>query len=209
MSLKKFSSGVLPCFKKAMPKTQIGMVIIMSEKIDYLCEIHKLLRKPERKKSAKKALPENITGVPDDFLRFISDFGSGRLNNFIWFMSPYDKKWSKKTEDLRTEFLEQKKEFDSDIICGMSYIPSCNEGYPFEFYPEKNGLLPWGYSSNGSTFYLLNENGISSVIVYGGSYVFSEYRMSVPEFIYKLVTGRIKLSGVPDDIFSGEAKFGK
>ena len=79
--------------------------------------------------------------------------------------------------------------------------------YPFEFYPKKDGILPWAYGDNGTNFFWRTyKKKPWSIIVYDEMSAFFEYEMSTTEFLYKLITGEIGNSGLPENLFSDKFK---
>lgn len=127
----------------------------------------------------------NIKGVnyPDDALAFFKKDVAG-INDYIWFLSPYDDCFESEVADYSTVYSDLKTAFDEDAVEG--FVPEENEGYPFSFCPDESGLVPWAQCDCGTVFYFRNDNGTTKIVVYGDSYEFYEYTMSVTEFLYNV-----------------------
>ncbi len=86
--------------------------------------------------------------------------------------------------------------YDHYSICGERYS---GEGYPFRFYPEADGLFPFGRSYSGYEFYWkTSQNKDWSIVVYPDTSCFLEYDVSITEFIYKVLTGSIACDGLSE-----------
>nr|WP_317356409.1 SMI1/KNR4 family protein [uncultured Tyzzerella sp.] len=138
--------------------------------------------------------------LPNDYKDFIETYGTGSINNFIWFLTPF-------SEDDNINYLKRMN------IMLQSYNVSKNN-FPEEFihntYPEKNGLLPWGYTENGDEmFWLINDNIEDWLIIAyeSRSSKFYSYEMSFVEFIYKLITKKLVCDIFPQDFFEEEIKY--
>lgn len=156
-------------------------------------------------KSDYKCKVANINGFdyPCDALEFFKKYSEG-INDYIWFLHPYMENWEDIAIEYRNTYDVLKTACENDKIAG-GYELQDNEGFPFEFYPEKNGLVPWAQCDNGTVMYLKNDNSSVKVIVYGDSYEFYEYNLSMTEFLYKLINREIDCSRyLPSDLFEDD-----
>ena len=73
------------------------------------------------------------------------------------------------------------------------------EGFPFEYYPSKNGLIPWGWIEGGDfLFYWLPEEDKWSIVVYDDAATYKKFDMTISEFIYNLMKGEVEFSDLED-----------
>ena len=144
-----------------------------------------------------------INGVkfPADAALFFKDSING-WNDYIWFITPYDKKWNEIIQEQRESYLFLKNDFDQDSIV-LGDAPKDGEGYPFDFFPDENGLIPWAVCDNGTAFFWKPDNCRITIVIYGDSYEYYEYSMTTTKFLYKLLNNEIKeiYKFLPRDIF--------
>lgn len=139
---------------------------------------------------------------PNDVLKFFEKYSLG-INDYIWFVSPFSNNFGVEVNEYREIYEELKDDFDNDIVPGFE--PKENEGYPFDFYPKKNGLVPWAHCDNGTMLYFKYNDNSSEVVVYGDGYEFFKYPLSVTEFLYKLINKEIDCRlYLPSELFDGE-----
>lgn len=146
----------------------------------------------------------NGINIPKDAATFFEKYNEG-INEYIWFISPFDDNWNQMVQEQKETYETLKQSFEQDAL-SFGYVPNEYEGYPFEFFPDINGLIPWAYCDNGTVFYWKPENNTMKIVVYGDSYRYYEYALSTTEFIYKLVSKSLhEMSDfLPDDLFEDE-----
>ena len=150
----------------------------------------------------------NQIRFPKDVIRFFKRINGG-FNNYIWFVSPFDKKWKEIIQELQASYMYVKTEFYGDV----NFLKECtlnpNEGYPFDFYDGHSGILPWALCDNGTVFYWRIIDDKWTILVYGDSWEFYEYDMTTTEFLYKLIHGDLEnmYFYLPEDIFEGGVKY--
>ena len=146
----------------------------------------------------------NGVKIPKDAAAFFEKYNEG-INEYIWFISPYDDNWNEMIQEQRETYENLKNSFEQDVL-SFGYVPKEFEGYPFEFFPNKNGLIPWAYCDNGTVFYWKPENNKMKIVVYGDSYEYFEFALSTTEFIYQLVSKSLSEMNnfLPDDLFDDE-----
>ena len=88
---------------------------------------------------------EKKTGIyfPTDYKKLINKYGTGGLNNFVWFLTPFD-------TDENVNFMKRSKQMLDAYKISRKQFP---DYFQFHVYPEPNGLLPWGYTDNGDELY--------------------------------------------------------
>ena len=172
--------------------------------INYENELNKLFSgEPHEYVTADKFNIVLSEGFPESDLDFFKNCKCDGINDYIWFVSPFEPSWNDMVDEIKASYLFVKEGFEHDIIMQNHYIPECNEGYPFEFYPGEKCILPWAQCDNGTVFYWRIENGKWSILVYGESDTFYEYDMTIYEILYKLVNGEIDDMSqyLPDNLF--------
>lgn len=140
---------------------------------------------------------ENITeacgNVPCDYLEFIQTLNVSGFNSYLWFYSPLDEEWESIVEELSEVYTTLKNEELND---GGGFQ------YPYDLYPKEGGLLPWAQADNGTVFFWSTSlEKPWTIVVYDEMSDYYEYEMSTAEFIFKLISGEITDSGLPDDLF--------
>lgn len=135
---------------------------------------------------------ENIMGteLPSDYKEFISVYGTGAIDNFIWVHDP----------------LEDVEEYFNTINMKLWAYSETKRDYPeyycHDVFPEKGGLLPVAVTDNGDEIYWITHGkpDFWSIVVYESrSEEHFEYNGSLIDFLYDLVTMKIKCSVFPED----------
>jgi hypothetical protein len=84
--------------------------------------------------------------LPGSYKSFISRYGSGCIDNFLWILNPFSK-----YENLNLEKqIEVARAVLSDLI-------EDGENIPYSIYPERSGLLPVGRTDNGDIIYWVTD----------------------------------------------------
>ncbi|CDH25492.1 SMI1/KNR4 family protein [Xenorhabdus bovienii] len=87
----------------------------------------------------KWPLIDDFHPFPKDYIEFITQYGAGRIADFITIFNPF-------SEDDDLNFFRQKEWIIEDF---NSLVESDPDYYPFILYPNNNGLLPIGVTDNG------------------------------------------------------------
>lgn len=100
--------------------------------------------------------------------------------------------------------LDLYSEYDRVAQICLAYRISKNK-FPDYFihstYPDANGILPCAITENGDEIYWLTSDNDWSLIVYESrSPDYYEYKMSLSEFIYKIICKEIICPAFPDDL---------
>lgn len=132
------------------------------------------------------------SSLPTDYKDFVLIYGVGLIDDFIWVFSPF-------VENENLNFMSKKDDILESYKLLKSQFPN---DYRHNIYPDCNGLLPWGITENGDELFWL-VNGIPEhwkVVVYGSrSEEYIEYNCTLTEFLYKLLTRKIKCRLFPDE----------
>lgn len=88
---------------------------------------------------------EMNTGIvfPKDHKELIGTYGTGGIGNFIWFLTPFE-------EDDDIDHFKKMNVMLEAYRISKNHFP---DHFIHDIYPEKNGLLPWGYTDNGDGSY--------------------------------------------------------
>ncbi|HDF2341710.1 TPA: SMI1/KNR4 family protein [Morganella morganii] len=76
---------------------------------------------------------------PKDYIEFITQYGMGRIDNFLTLFNPF-------VDNDDWNFFKQKEWIISDL---SELNESDPDHYSFILYPDNNGLLPIGITDNG------------------------------------------------------------
>jgi hypothetical protein len=129
----------------------------------------------ERGEGKEWSLIDNRYTFPQDYIEFITQYGSGHIANFITLFNPF-------SENKYLNFFQQKeailKDFDSLIQDDPDY-------YTFHLYPKNNGLLPIGETDNGDTLFWVVSSNNSNL----WTMAIIPSRASEVEFIAENLTG--------------------
>lgn len=137
---------------------------------------------------------ESGSVVPCDYLEFIQALNVSGFNSYLWFCSPLDDGWNGFVEDQNEVYSTLQNEELNDGGDGFQY--------PYELYPKEGGLLPWAQADNGTVFFWQTFSDKPWIIVvYDEMVDYFEYEMTTAEFIYRLISGDIDNSGLPNDLF--------
>jgi hypothetical protein len=130
--------------------------------------------------------------LPSDYKLFVSSYGSGVIDNFLWILNPFIKNENlnllKKINIIINAYKESKKKFPKEFL--------------HEVYPKKGGLFPWAITDNGDEIYWKMDGNPDkwSIIIYATrSFNFIEFKMSMIEFLCNLLTNKIKCNIFPED----------
>lgn len=136
--------------------------------------------------------------LPEEYYLIIETYGAGSFGNDLTLFNPYISNPYLNLFQQISEWGESynimKEEFGSETRnCKYpSYQSEMSEGFPFDFYPENNGLILWGWIEGGGySFYWLQNKSNWSIVVYDDSDGYKIFQMGIAEFIYKLLLGQI------------------
>ncbi len=138
---------------------------------------------------------EKKTGIyfPTDYKKLINKYGTGGLNNFVWFLTPFD-------TDENVNFMKRSKQMLDAYKISRKQFP---DYFQFHVYPEPNGLLPWGYTDNGDELYWKTNcfpDSWEIVLYESASPIYYHYKFSLSELLYKTITNQIYCSILSDSL---------
>ena len=137
--------------------------------------------------------------LPKDYCELIKIYGAGTFGGFLNILVPYIDTF----EYSLLKFMEIDKK---NYIACKSVVNSfqLNQNDPrlldgwkignfYNYFPEKNGILPWGKYPEGNeyTFYWKTSGDSWNVVVYDDLYGYKEFDMPMTEFLYNLFIGNI------------------
>lgn len=137
---------------------------------------------------------------PKDYKDLIGTYGTGGIGNFIWFLTPFE-------EDDNINFLKKMNAMLEAYRISKSHFPNY---FIHNIYPEKDGLLPWGYTDNGDELYWKTNDFPEkwSIVIYESvSPEYHEYKMQLTEFLYKIITRGLICDVFPEDLFEGKEDY--
>lgn len=147
----------------------------MEYNIDHILQI-----KQEKYKKNPWEAVENKLGIifPEDYKIFIDSYGEGRINEFLWILSPFSE-----NENLNS--------IEKFRIMKEAYNGLKNEfpdRFTLDFYNGKEGIFPWGITDNGDELFWNFGDNTVEIIVYESRYAQNiSYKMGMEEFLYKLL----------------------
>ncbi|GAB7532015.1 hypothetical protein PS3A_44300 [Pseudomonas sp. 3A(2025)] len=127
--------------------------------------------------------------LPADYKEFISVYGGGVIDDFLWVLSPFANNRNlsfEKSKYFQESYLEVKKELPAD--------------YPRPKYPSQGSFIPWAVTDNGETLVWIVEGKPESwgVAVHSSDQGCEEvYNIGCVEFILKILRREISSSILP------------
>lgn len=173
----------------------------------------------ERIKALERKLKVNL---PEDYYNLIKAYGAGYFGGYFIIYNPFieegpvsltfalnenkyyyecaKESWNMelpgvniKCSDALMELFESKRNADGSV--DYSGDKFNNIGYPFSFFPEKGGLFPCAEYNGEYTIYWKTGGEKWTIVVYNDDY-YSEFDMTLTEFLYKLIIGEISMNSL-------------
>ncbi|MDC9605799.1 MULTISPECIES: SMI1/KNR4 family protein [Xenorhabdus] len=149
----------------------------------------------------KWPLIDDIHSFPKDYIDFITQYGTGRIADFITIFNPF-------SEDEDLNFFSQKEWVIEDF---NSLVESDPDYYPFILYPDINGLLPIGVTDNGDYIFWVassDNSDLWNVALIAARAPEVEYRQeNFTDFLEGILSRKIKCISLPDDFPPNNIKF--
>jgi hypothetical protein len=125
------------------------------------------------------------TSLPDDYKQFIDIFGTVFIGDFIYVLDPFTENHNFNLKERGGMILEAFRDIGSFFG---------GEKYPYPLYPDKGGLLPWGFSINGDHLFWFTQGEPQEWMIAvdesrGAS--FETYNESMSNFLVKLLKKEI------------------
>ena len=125
------------------------------------------------------------TQLPEDYKSFIDQYGSGEFAGFYVVYNPFS---ADPNGNLVDGFHRLSKQYAQDHEVDP-------DRYPFAFFPDKPGLIPWGHDTNGNYYFWLAEGDPETWVVVSDETRgdgFARYKMSFGKFLEGVLTKKIK-----------------
>lgn len=139
-------------------------------------------------------------GLPEDYKDFISCYGTGAVDQFLWVLNPFSNNKYLNLLDAGSAQLEVLRQLRDDF----------GENIPYPLGSDSNGLYPWAITDNGDVLYWLC-NGVPSdwliVVNEARAPCWREFKCSMSEFLARLITRELIVDIFPDDFPSESPKF--
>jgi len=140
------------------------------------------------------------TSLPQEYKQFVSTYGPGGIDGFIWFYGPFE-------NHSNINFREQ-------VNSGLAVYKEMKQKFPdlyqFDLFPKVGGLLPFGITDNGDTLYWLTngEPDNWSIVVHDvRSPEYEIYDIKFTSFLILLLNKDIECKIFPDDFPDNTPKF--
>ncbi|MFF8531680.1 SMI1/KNR4 family protein [Streptomyces sp. NPDC015532] len=133
-------------------------------------------------------------GLPDDYKWFVSAYGSGCVNDQLYFFHP---RAVIGDQGLRIESLWEQAAYSYGEL-----VRSSPELYPCPIYPEKSGCIPVARSVSGNYVLLMPPGSESKewrVVVDMGSWVILDVNFT--DFLYTALRGKLFVPVIEGDPF--------
>lgn len=168
--------------------------------------LRKILRPPEspsetpdvdgwQSVEAKLGMP-----LPVDYKEFITCYGTGAIDGFLWVLNPFSK----------NKYLNLLDSGNSQLDGLRQLRDECGEKIPYAIFPEANGLFPWGITDNGDVLYWVCSGPPSNwpiVVNESRGPCWREFKLTTGEFLAKLVSRELQVDIFPDDFPSDSPEF--
>lgn len=138
--------------------------------------------------------------LPKDYRDFIDAYGTGRIDDFIWVLSPFAKNQYLNLCSQSKIILDAQKQFHSE-----SGVKSA-----FTYFPDTNGLFPWGGTDNGDVLFwhCVGDPSRWNVVVRDSrSSRWRSFDLNMTAFLYAVVTKELIVDVFPDDFPSNSPAF--
>ncbi|OAT48886.1 hypothetical protein M997_0808 [Proteus hauseri ATCC 700826] len=146
-------------------------------------------------------LIDNKYSFPNDYIEFITQYGSGKIDNFLTLFNPFSN-----NDDLN--FFKQKEWIISDL---SELNKSDPEYYLFPLYPNINGLLPIGITDNGDYLFWVissdNSNLWNIAIIASRSPDIEYQQGNLTHFINNILSRKIRCMSFPEHFPSSNIVF--
>jgi hypothetical protein len=137
--------------------------------------------------------------LPDDYKEFISIYGSGVIDNFLWILNPA-------SENSNLNF-NKSEYFISSYVAMKKLFP---ENYQRPTFPEKNSFFPWAVTDNGETFVWIVDGCPNNwaVAIHGVNQEDEEiFHMGSVEFLNSFLRKKIRSKILPSQFPSDRFDF--
>ncbi|MBI5722446.1 MAG: SMI1/KNR4 family protein [Planctomycetes bacterium] len=133
--------------------------------------------------------------LPADFKAFVSDYGTGCIDNFVWVFNPASQN---ENLNLSQQITQQLTAFKGTETLGLS------------LFPTKEGILPFGMTDNGDLLaWKVTGQADAWPVVIIDSRVpdYQEFEMGFSDFMYVILTKEVVCRIFPTDFPSDHPAF--
>ncbi|WP_233237906.1 hypothetical protein [Bordetella sp. LUAb4] len=151
-------------------------------------------RKPRNSDAWVRYEAESGQIFPSDFKAFISAYGSGVIDDFIYVLDPFSPNPNlnfEKAESFQSAYLVMKQLFPED--------------YPRPAYPETGSFLPWAVTDNGDSFIWLVDGDPAGwkVALHSKDQGDEEiYMLGCVDFLAGLLRGEVSSAILPSELLT-------
>jgi hypothetical protein len=140
------------------------------------------------------------TRLPDDYKMFIEQYGSGRINSFIWIFNPFS---SNQYINLNYKIINQ-----LEVL--KTLAQDFGEKCPYPLFPQSGGLLPFGETDNGDAIYWLTRgdpNAWQVVVNQARGPKYEEFALNTTNFLAGILTHKVNCTVFPKSLQEIDAHF--
>jgi len=135
--------------------------------------------------------------LPTDYKEYIKIYGTSCIDDFLWVLNPF----------CMNENINFIQKGESIIDAYKTLRKSHPNIFRYNIFPEKNGLLPWGFTDNGQELYWKTGSAPDEWSVVVCEYDCYEYKMCMTEFLYKILSGEIICDKFPEDFPDQDVRY--
>jgi hypothetical protein len=139
------------------------------------------------------------TSLPVDYKEFISLYGTGKIDNFLWIFNPSSQN---ENINLTTQLHVQ--------LSALSELHAYGEIVPYKLFPEADGIFPFGITENGDVLYW-KTTGVPEawtvLVNEARSPEWETFNMVMTEFLFKVLSRQLHPNAFPDAFPSNAPSF--
>ncbi|USA45403.1 SMI1/KNR4 family protein [Acinetobacter sp. C26M] len=137
--------------------------------------------------------------IPNDYKEFIQIYGSGSIDSFLTIFNPF-------SENININLIDQLY-VQSEVYKDLK---SYGEEVPYDFFPLKNGILPFGMTDNGDVlFWQVNDlpKEWNVIINEARSSNWDVLKISMTDFLLGILQRKVVCNFFPSTFPSKEPSF--